>query len=92
MSVPTGGWGAWGLTIIVSENEYEDGLETKEVKKIPGERRDPSHVEVAGSDAGLKHGFEAEGEGEGKFHYKQTSASQHMEPCELQTHNCFRVE
>lgn len=49
-----------GLTIVVSQNEYEDRLETKEVQEIPRERRDPSNIEVASGNPRLKHGFEAE--------------------------------
>jgi len=49
------------LTIVVSQNEYEDRLEAKKVQEIPRERRDPSDIEVASGNARLKHGFEAEG-------------------------------
>jgi len=60
------GWGRWRnfmmrLTIVVSQNEYEDRLEAKKVQEIPRERRDPSDIEVASGNARLKHGFEAEG-------------------------------
>ena len=60
-----GGWGGeGGVTVIVSENEDEDGLQPEEIEEVPGERGDPSDVEVAGCDAGLEHGFEADCEWE----------------------------
>lgn len=47
--------------VFVAEEEDEDGLEAEEVEEVPGEAGDPADVEVAGGDAGLEHGFEAEG-------------------------------
>lgn len=49
-----------GNTVFIPEDEDEDGLEAEEVEEIPGEGGDPADVEVAGHDAGLEHGFEAE--------------------------------
>lgn len=49
------------FTVFIPEDEDEDGLEAEEVEEIPGEGGDPADVEVAGHDAGLEHGFEAEG-------------------------------
>ena len=57
-----GGKGGRGrFTVFIPEDEDEDGLEAEEVEEIPGEGGDPADVEVAGHDAGLEHGFEAEG-------------------------------
>ena len=49
------------ITVFIPEDKDEDGLEAEEVEEIPGEGGDPADVEVAGHDAGLEHGFEAEG-------------------------------
>ena len=44
-----------GLTVVVAEDEDEDGLQTEEVEEIPGQTRHPADVEVAGHHAGLEH-------------------------------------
>lgn len=55
------GWKGGRFTVFIPEDENKDGLKAKEVQEIPGEGGDPADVEVAGHDAGLEHGFEAEG-------------------------------
>ena len=60
--------GKEGLTVFVSKNKDEYGLQSEEVEEIPGQGGYPPNVEVACCNAGLEHRFEAEGEWEGELH------------------------
>jgi hypothetical protein len=54
-------------TIVVTQEETEESIETEPVEDVPGERGDPSDVHIWRVDTALEHLLEAEGEGKGEF-------------------------
>lgn len=60
--------------VFAAQNEVVHGLQTEQRQEVPGERRDPSHVQVARAHTCLQHLLELRGEGEGQFHWESTLA------------------
>lgn len=58
-------------TIVASEQENIDKLQTENAKKVPTDTRHPSGVHVMRLHTSLKHALELDGDGEGEFHYKR---------------------
>lgn len=54
--------------VFAAQDEVVHGLQAEERQEVPGERRDPSHVQVARTNTGLQHLLELRGEREGQFH------------------------
>ena len=73
------------LTVVIAENEDENGLEAEEVEDVPRETGHPSHVQIPRHDSRLQHRFEADSEGKGKLHCNHTIVS-HSHP---QNFICF---
>jgi hypothetical protein len=55
-------------SVLAAQDEVVDGLQTEERQEVPGQRRDPSHVQVARANTSLQHLLELRGEREGQFH------------------------
>ena len=43
------------FTIVIAEDEYKDGLQPEEVKEVPGQAGNPSHVQIPSGNARLQH-------------------------------------
>jgi methyl coenzyme M reductase gamma subunit len=55
-------------TIITTEEEDIDKLQTKDAQKVPTDTGHPARVHVFGLDTSLQHALELDGDGEGQFH------------------------
>lgn len=53
--------------IVLPENEAEDSVQTEQVEKVPGESRDPAHIQVWDGEVASEEGFKAQGKGEGEL-------------------------
>ena len=65
MASKRGGGEEESCTVVTPQNEVEDRLQPEEAEEIPADTRHPSGVHVFRVDAGLKHAFELDGQGEG---------------------------
>ena len=54
--------------VFAAQDKVVNRLKTEERQEVPGQRRDPSHVQVARTNTGLQHLLELRGEREGQFH------------------------
>jgi len=57
----------WGRTVVWSEDEFEEAIETEEVEEVPGEGGYPSDVHLRGFNSSLEHGFESKSHREWQF-------------------------
>jgi hypothetical protein len=55
--------------VFAAQDEVVHGLQTEEREEVPGQRRDPSHIQVARAHTGLQHLLELRGEREWQFHW-----------------------
>lgn len=60
-------------TIIATEEEDIDKLETENTQKVPTNTGHPARVHVFGLDTSLQHALELDGDGEGQFHYARSA-------------------
>ena len=54
--------------VFAAQDEVIHRLQTEQRQEVPGQRRDPSHIQVARANTGLQHLLELRGEREGQFH------------------------
>lgn len=64
------------LTIVTTEEEHIDKLQTENAQKVPADARHPPRVHVLGLDTCLQHALELDRDGKWQFHYSSLALAE----------------
>lgn len=71
-------------TVVATQDEVVDGLQTEEGQEVPRQTRNPSDVKVSGTNTRLQHGLELRSQRERKLH-DDISREEGIDPAHDQT-------